>query len=287
MLICLGLTLSSAVGCSESTAVRPEPNKELAATLRSGAGSGAAGGSAEEAPVSTGTGWGTIKGRFVYAGDPPVLAPLSTGGKDPTVCGANSPNQSLVVGSDKGIENIVLYVNKAPRVFKPEGDAPAEETTIPLFDQKGCIFLTHVMAMQTSDVLKIKNSDSVAHNTSFNPGGRNNSTNPQLPPEGEATYKWQQAIATPAEVTCSIHPWMKGYIIARDDPYYAVTKGDGTFEIKNVPAGEELEFRVWHEKAPTGLEAKPGWSKGRFKVKVPADGVEDLGEIAVPPAAFR
>ena len=60
---------------------------------------------------------------------------------------------------------------------------------------------------------------------------------------------------------------MKAYIIARDDPYVAVTKPDGTFEIKNLPAGEDIEFQVWHEQAPGGLEAKGGWSKGRSRSK--------------------
>jgi len=282
---CLGLLLGSISGCNKTTSADPLPNLEVAATLRKGG----AGGGAEAGPVSTGTGWGTIKGRFVYAGDPPKLEPLVMT-KDKEMCGGGGtrPDESLVVGSDKGIANVVLYVNKASRVFKPEDGSEPAAATPAVFDQDKCIFLSHVLAVPTQEVLDIKNSDKVAHNTSFNPGGRNNSTNPQLPPGGEAKYKWQQAMGTPAEVTCSIHPWMKGYIIARDDPYYAVTKPDGTFEIKNVPAGEDLEFRVWHERAPGGgLEAKPEWKKGRFKIKVPADGVEDLGEIAVPPTAFR
>lgn len=280
-LILCGLLLCSASGCGKAYSANPAPDLKVAETLRQGGG-----GTAEAAgPVATGTGWGTIKGRFVYAGDPPKFEPLVVT-KDVEMCGSKTkPDESLVVGSDKGIANIVLYLNKASRVFQPEGGAA--ETPPPVFDQDKCIFLSHVLAVQTKDVLDIKNSDKVAHNTSFNPGGRNNSTNPQLPPGGEAKYKWQQAIAIPAEVTCSIHPWMKGYIIARDDPYYAVTKPDGTFEIKNVPAGEELEFRVWHERAPGGLEAKKEWKKGRFKVKVAENGVEDIGEIAVPPTAFR
>ena len=44
---------------------------------------------------------------------------------------------------------------------------------------------------------------------------------------------------------------MSGWVIARDNPYVAVSKADGTFEIKDLPAGE-LEFLAWHE--------RPGYS---------------------------
>ena len=38
---------------------------------------------------------------------------------------------------------------------------------------------------------------------------------------------------------------MKGFILVRDDPYFAVTGEDGTFEIKNVPVGKH-NFRLKH-----------------------------------------
>lgn len=256
---------------------------KLVAALRAGGG-----GSAEAVVAeATGTGWGTLKGRFLYAGDPPKLGFVSTGGKDGAVCGAQVPNQALVVDSaTKGIANIVLYARKAPRVFKPEDGAAPAAAPQPIFDQKGCLFLSHVFGIEVKDTLEVKNSDPISHNTSISPPG-NPSTNPLLPPNATSTYQFKRQLSAPAEVTCSIHPWMKAYIIARDDPYFAVTGLDGSFEIKNLPAGEDVEFQVWHEQATTGLEAKPGWSKGRFKVKVPADGVEDLQTIEVPATAFH
>ena len=53
----------------------------------------------------------------------------------------------------------------------------------------------------------------------------------------------------PVSVTCNIHPWMKAYAVFREDGYVAVSSGDGTFEIPDLPAGEPLEFQVWHERA--------------------------------------
>jgi hypothetical protein len=80
---------------------------------------------------------------------------------------------------------------------------------------------------------------------------------------------------------------MKAYIIARDDSYFAVTKPDGTFEIANLPAGDEIEFQVWHERAGKGLAAQPDWKGGRFKVTIPADGAADLGQIKVPVSVLQ
>jgi hypothetical protein len=75
---------------------------------------------------------------------------------------------------------------------------------------------------------------------------------------------------------------MKGYVVIRDNPYFAVTGKDGTFEIKNLPVGEELEFQALHEKAGY-LLAKPDWAKGRFKMKIAAGG-SDLGAVKVSPS---
>jgi hypothetical protein len=47
---------------------------------------------------------------------------------------------------------------------------------------------------------------------------------------------------------------MTAYGRALDHPYAAVTKADGNYEIKNVPAGAKLKILVWHPKAPNG-----GW----------------------------
>ena len=285
-LCCATAALAGMSGCREAAAINPAPDVKLAEKLREGVGVAAASEPGDDkAAQSTGAGWGTLKGKFVYSGDPPApsFIPVS---KDPDVCGQQVPNEQLIVDSGtKGISNILVFARKVPRVYKPDDGAVAAAPAV--FDQKNCIFLTHVLATQTKTPLEFKNSDSVSHNTSFTPGGLNEGVNPMLPQNGTSMYKFGQPMASPAPATCSIHPWMKAYIIARDDPYFALSAKDGTFEIKNLPAGEEIEFQVWHELATGGLAAKPAWAKGRFKLKVPADGVEDLQAVEVPAAAFH
>ena len=274
-----GLSLA-VVGCGRKFYdPHPTPDAEVVAMLRAGGG----GAATADAAASTGTGWATLKGQFVLDGDAPSLPAISTAGKDP-LCPATVPDQSLIVDSGtKGIANVLVFARKVSRVFKPEdGSQPAP----PAFDQDKCLFLTHVLATRVADPLSIKNSDAVLHNTNVSPTG-NPAFNQSLPPKTDATYKFNKQLSLPAEVVCNIHPWMKGYIFSRDDPYFAVTGKDGTFEIKNLPAGEEIEFQVWQEKAPTGLTAAPLVSRGRFKLTLEADQTKDVGPISVPAATFN
>ena len=75
-----------------------------------------------------------------------------------------------------------------------------------------------------------------------------------------------------------------------EEEYAAVSKADGTFEIKNVPAGGELELQIWHEKAGyvgelTVAGKAEKIAKGRKKVKVAA-GDNDLGEMVLDANLF-
>ena len=79
-------------------------------------------------------------------------------------------------------------------------------------------------------------------------------------------------------------------MLVRDNPYFAVTKADGTFEIANVPAGVPLEFRVWQEKSKflqkVTVNGKPEtWNKGRIKTTLQPDQALVL-DVAVDAAAF-
>ena len=80
---------------------------------------------------------------------------------------------------------------------------------------------------------------------------------------------------TPIRLNCSIHTWMEGYIWSLDTPYAAVSKEDGTFEIKGIPAGVEILVVTWHEASGFGMGGsagqkmtlKEGGNEFNFKVK--------------------
>jgi hypothetical protein len=291
--ICAALVAATLSGCGPSAAAGPRAQADLALKIRKDLESGAAPSEAAGAAAeSTGTGWGTLKGRFKFVGTPPAPSPLKAD-KDTEVCGKGGQimDNSLVVASDGGIANIALYA-RAKRVHdsaKPlaEGEGPQV-----IFDQKNCMFLTHVMAFQLGSKLDIKNSDPIGHNTKVDPQ-KGVPFNQTLAVGQSVPYAATSEETLPATVSCSIHPWMRAYLLPRKDKYFAVTKADGTFEIANLPAGEEVEIQVWHERAsgPGGalaLDKKElKWtSKGRFKVKLEPDQTLELA-LEVPAAAFK
>lgn len=55
------------------------------------------------------------------------------------------------------------------------------------------------------------------------------------------------------EISCTQHPWMHGYILVFDHPYYAVTSNDGSFKIDSLPPGS-YKLMVWHEGAAKPVE---------------------------------
>lgn len=229
--------------------------------------------------------WGNLTGKFVFDGTAPTPAKIVVS-KDQQCCKVQHDDESLIVGGDGGIANVVVYCRTklTPAQVNPEyeSDAKAEVT----FDNLTCRFEPHVLPVRLSQTLVVKNSDGCGHNTNVTPLG-DAAFNQLLAPTGGANselkhhFKRQQTIPIP--VVCNIHPWMKGYILPRDNPYTAVSQGDGSFTLKNLPA-MELEFQVWQEKSGF-VDLAPKMPKGKFKMKIKA-GENDLGTVKLPAKLF-
>jgi hypothetical protein len=84
---------------------------------------------------------------------------------------------------------------------------------------------------------------------------------------------------------------MRAYLITCDSPYFDVTDESGQFRIEDVPAGVELEFRVWQEKANfiqsvtvNGEEQR--WRRGRFTLTLDPGQVYEM-EVVVSASLFQ
>jgi hypothetical protein len=279
------LGLVPASGCGPQRTTAPVADAAAAATIREGIVAAAPAAAAAVGETVSGSGWALLKGRFVFTGDPGQPSPLVVD-KDTEVCGNSSKlfDRSLRVDSaTKGLADVVVFVRKSNRVKDPVPETPL------VFDQKNCEFLSPVFVARVGQPLDIRNSDPVGHNTNIDGTSFN-----QLIPAGQSTtYKPDTEMGAPKAVTCNIHPWMKAYIILRKDGYVAVSAADGTFAIPDLPAGEPLEFQVWHARSTgpsgaLGLE-RPDlkWTpKGRFQVTLQADESKDLGTLEVPAGAL-
>jgi hypothetical protein len=274
-------------GCGPSRVVAPGADAEAAGKIRGTlVSASSAGASAEAATAATGTGWGAIKGRFTFAGAAPQGKPLVVD-KDTEVCsmgGMKLIDRSLLVDpSSKGLANVVVFARKTSRVKTAAAETPL------VFDQKNCEFILPVFAARVGQPVDVHNSDSIGHNTNIAGSSFN-----QLVPAGQGTvYKPDAETGMPTMVTCNIHPWMKAYAVFRKDGYVAVSAADGSFTIPDLPAGETIEFQVWHERSggpngAVGLE-KPElkWTpKGRFQVTLEPDAVKDLGTLEIPASSI-
>jgi hypothetical protein len=283
LLLVLGVACCAAAGCGATASAlpNPAPNTKLADEIRQSSG-GAASETAEtaEAAAPTVDTWGDLTGKFVYDGPDTVPARLAVT-KDEQVCGKhNLHDESLELGEGKALKNVVIFLADKKAAVHPEYEGAAKDTV--KFDNEHCRFEPHILVMRTSQTLEVHNSDPVSHNSNMAPLG-DAAFNPLISQNSQSLYHFAKQQNAPVPVTCSIHPWMKGYVFPRDNPYVAVTGNDGSFQIKNLPAGKH-EFQVWQE-AVGGLTAKPDWKKGKFKFEI-KEGANDLGTIQVSSALF-
>jgi hypothetical protein len=258
----------------------------------------ALGGKASAEPVAAAalpdpTGWATVRGVFKMVGTPPERAVLKVD-KEQNICmpgGKPVLAEDVVVDASGGIKDIVIFLETKYPADNPKWEHPdyaAAKTTNVIFDQKACVFLTHMFALRSTQTLDVRNSDPVGHNLNIAGGPRPG--NFTVAAGGAQPWVFGGEAAEPFPVSCGIHPWMAAYGIVRNSPYFAVTNAQGEFEIKNLPAGVPLKFRVWQEKAKflrdfaAAGEAKP-FKKGRMELTLANDEQKQL-EFSVNSTLF-
>ncbi len=189
---------------------------------------------------------GKITGTVKLDGTPPHMKGIDMS-KDPycAKAHANSPAQLelVVVGKNGGLENVVLYISQG---LSSEA-ASQKPSTVPVFDQKGCIYTPHVIAMDVGQEYKVVTSDQTAHNIhpEPNPMTGNIPWNRSQPPGAPPIVQSWKAEEVAIPVKCNIHPWMHGYHVVVKGPY-AVTDDNGSFTIENVPPGS-YTVTAWQE----------------------------------------
>ena len=137
----------------------------------------------------------------------------------------------------------VVYVEAVAGKTFP---APSQHVTM---DQKGLMFVPHILAIQQGTTVEFLNSDSVAHNV-FWPsisGNKKLGHNLGTWPQGQRqSFKFDTAGIIP--LFCNVHPDMAGYLIVSPTPYFATTDKTGAYTIENVPDGE-YTVTAWNEGA--------------------------------------
>jgi len=153
-------------------------------------------------------------------------------------------SEEVVLGSENALANVVVYVSEGlgDRTF----NAPKQPAVL---EQKGCQYRPHVIALMAGQQFLVENGDPTTHNIHPLPTNNRewNQSQAQGVPPIEATFG-REEIAIP--VKCNIHAWMKCYIAVFKHPHFAVTGNDGTFVLKDLPAGS-YTITAWQERFGT------------------------------------
>jgi len=293
-------TLLAVVGCARALPDDARADPDAVRAIRASLDAKPAASEPESGSVAaTPTGFADFTGMFRVDGDPPAMPPVRVEGGDAAYCapgGKAPPAETVVVGPGGGLAHVLVALDsKIPAEWEHERYAAARDALLTgdqAFDQKGCRFLTHVFAMRATQSVEVRNSDSVSHNTNIAAKGKARITNDVIPGGSKSIYAPGGPSGIPFDVGCNIHPWMRAYMFVAESPYFSVTNLEGQFELRGLPAGVELTFRVWHETlggkwdSATVNGAAAGWSRGKFAITL-QPGQSENWEIVVDAAAFR
>ncbi len=125
-------------------------------------------------------------------------------------------------------------------VYLTGGSPGAGTPKTAVMNQKHLRFIPHVLAVTVGDSVKYENSDTVSHNV----------FSPDISPYNLGTFKPGESrthtFDQPGAYTqlCSLHPEMLAYVYVAPTPYHAVVQPDGTFRIRDVPAGD-WQVAIW------------------------------------------
>jgi hypothetical protein len=191
---------------------------------------------------------GTITGKVNFSGAAPAPKPIDMNAD--AVCSSKNPNAVAedIVVKDGKLKYAFVYIKSGTTSDNKQitgfaFPAPGEPAKL---DQVGCQYTPHVVGVQTKQKFLVLNSDTTAHNVNVQPN-LNPKWNQSQPPGAAPIEKSFNQAETVIPVKCNQHPWMKAYVAVLRHPFFAVSKEDGSFEIKGVPPGKYTVV-VWHER---------------------------------------
>jgi hypothetical protein len=177
--------------------------------------------------------------------------------------------ETVVAGSNGTLKNVVVYISEG-LAATASSQVPSET---PTWDQKGCQYIPHVMALDVNQHFKVTNSDQTSHNIHPmpRPGGPNHEWNKSQPigaPPFDVSWQAQEVAI---HVKCNVHPWMSGYMAVVKGPT-GVSDDHGSYTLDQVPPGD-YTLTAWQETYGTQTQkitvgaGKPVTADFTFKAK--------------------
>lgn len=180
---------------------------------------------------------GSISGTVKFKGTAPAAKKLDVN-KDKEVCGKTPKTDPSLVVNNGNLANAVITITDIQKGKKIE----TKKVTL---DQNGCEYKPHVTAFPAGSTIQILNPDGILHNV--HSYSKVNSPFNQAQPKFKKTLDVKIDKPEVIELKCDVHGWMHGWLVATENPYFAVTDNSGAFKLTDVPAGS-YTVQVWHEK---------------------------------------
>lgn len=157
-------------------------------------------------------------------------------------------------------KDCVVYIDKVPGQWQPTVGAE--------MDQKGLVFIPHVLPVVVGTTVNFLNHDDILHNV-FSPDKIADKFNLGSWPPGEVkTYTFDKIGSV--TLLCNVHTEMEGYVVVLQNPFFALTDESGNYTIKDVTPGS-YTLKIWNKKyeAPSqNITVQEGGTvKGDFVLK--------------------
>jgi plastocyanin len=194
-----------------------------------------------------------ITGTVMLTGTPPaekVLEPMKRDETCSKLHAAIPSTRFFVVGPNKELADVVVMLKGI------SGKSTGAAAPPVVMDQKNCLYVPQIIALQTGQKLLVKNSDPVLHNVHAMPAagsGNKEEIQPQLSGSADLTFTFDKP-ENFLKFKCDVHEWMFAWVTVVDHPYFAVSDKDGKFTIKNVPPGKYTITALHRKAAPSGVD---------------------------------
>ena len=176
-----------------------------------------------------------ITGTITLKGTAPAEKELTPIKDDPNCSAAYASGlpktKFYVVGAGGELADVIVSLKGISGKSTGASAAPV------VMDQKGCLYMPQILAVQTGQKVIVKNSDPCVHNVHTKPTANAEANQVQMPGGADLTFTFDKPEPF-LKFQCDVHPWMFAWVTVIDHPYFAVSDKDGKFTIKNVPPGK-------------------------------------------------
>jgi plastocyanin len=143
------------------------------------------------------------------------------------------------------VRDAVVFVDQLP-----PGAAPRVERRTAIMDQINKEYVPHVLAIAVGTEVAFPNHDQIHHHV-YSLSRTKTFEIPLYKGDAAAPVRFDQPGAV--KLGCNIHDWMSGVILVVPTPYFALTGDDGSFALRELPAGT-YGVVAWHEGSKARVE---------------------------------